>query len=150
MIKLSASVSKKVPVPDVEFSSQSYSAGMEIELACGASHQVVKDRLRSLYGLLEEAIQEQIEARPSQAPEERPRPPQERRNGPGNGGGNGRSRSATEAQQKAIYAISRSRGYSRKRLENLVSESFGVESVSDLSIGDASSLIDTLKNNGKD
>ena len=149
MIKLSASVCKKVPLPGVEFSSQSYSAGMEVEVSCDASHQVVKDRLRSLYGLLEEAIQEQIQGGPSQAPEERSRPPQQRRNGPGKGGGNGSSRSVTEAQQKAIYAISRSQGYSRQRLGDMVSESFGVDSVSDLSIGEASSLIDTLKNNGE-
>ena len=150
MIKLSASVSKKVPVPEVEFSSQNYSAGMEVEASCDASEQAVRDRLRSLYGLLEEAIEEQIEGRAPRVPEDRPRPPQQRRNGPGNGGGNGSSRSSTEAQQKAIHAIARSQGYSRQRLGGLISESFGVDSVSDLSIGEASSLIDTLKNNGKE
>jgi hypothetical protein len=37
MIKLSASVSKKVPVPDVEFSSDSYSAGLDVEMSSDAS-----------------------------------------------------------------------------------------------------------------
>ena len=92
---------------------------------------------------------ERKQGRPSQMPEQRPRPPQQRKDRPGNGGGNGSSRSSTEAQQKAIHAIARSQGYSRQRLGGLISESFGVASVSDLSIGEASSLIDTLRNNGK-
>jgi len=33
LIKLSANLSKKVPVPDVEFSSQQYGAAMEIEVS---------------------------------------------------------------------------------------------------------------------
>ena len=44
MIKLSADLSKKVPLPNVDFSSQSYSAGMEIEV-CSA------DALKALLGL---------------------------------------------------------------------------------------------------
>ena len=80
MIKLSASVSRRVPVPDVEFSSQNYSASVEAEASCDTSKQDVKDRLRSLCGLLEEAIEEQIEGRSPPGPEER-RPPQRPRKG---------------------------------------------------------------------
>ena len=149
MIKLSASVCKKVPLPGVEFSSQSYSAGMEVEVSCDASEQAVKDRLRALYGLLEEAIQGQIGGRQAEVPENDHQRSPDRRENHRRTNGNGSSRGATEAQQRAIQAIARSHGYSEQRLGGLISESFGVGSICDLSIGQASSLIDTLKNNGK-
>lgn len=148
MIKLSASVCKKVPLPGVEFSSQSYSAGMEVEVSSGTAPEELKRKLQSLYGLLEESIQEQIEGGQPEVPGNgHQRSPGQRNNHAGNG--NGSSRGATEAQQRAIQAIARSHGYSDQRLGGLISESFGVGSICDLSIGQASSLIDTLKNNGK-
>ena len=153
MIKLNANVSKKVPVPDVEFSSQSYSAGMEVELSSGSTKDEMNKRLRALYALLEEAINEQIQGRqggnargsangspkPARNPNSRPE---------GNGQQNGRR--ATKAQIGAIHAITKEQGYSEADLKELVSGSFGVDGPSALSIGQASSLIDTLKNNGKE
>ena len=68
---------------------------------------------------------------------------------PGGKGGNGQ-RLATKAQVKAIYAIAHERGYTDKDIEQLVSESFEVAMPSDLSIGQASELIDTLKGDGKE
>jgi hypothetical protein len=60
MIKLSASLSKKVPMPDVEFSSQSYGAAMEIEVSDSADSQEITQKLQSIYGLLEKSIDQQI------------------------------------------------------------------------------------------
>ena len=62
MIRLSANVSKKVPLPDVEFSSQQFSAGMEVELSSSVDKDELKGKIRALYGLLEESIDEQIGA----------------------------------------------------------------------------------------
>ena len=113
MIKLTANVSKKVPMPDLQFSSQQYSAGMEVEVASGASGEEVQKKLKALYALLEESIDEQIQACQAKSRTE------EDSAAPGNGrakgskqsgsGGNG-FRPATKAQVKAIYAIACEQG----------------------------------------
>jgi len=151
MIKLNASVSKKVPVPEVEFSSQSYSAGMEVEVASGASQDELKENLRTLYGMLEEAIDEQLgqqqigEQKPNSS--QNPAPTPESNKGPTRNKQNGRK--ATKAQVRAIYAITKERGYTEERMKELLS-GYGVEVSSALSIGQASTLIDALKNNGQE
>jgi len=156
MIKLSAGVSKKVPMPDLEFSSQSYSAGMEVEMASGASSEEIQKKLRALSGLLEASIDEQIRSCQAESGTHRdaatPRPKAESRRSQTGGsanGGNG-ARLATKAQVKAIYAIARERGYTDQDIERLVSDSFGAQRPSALSIGQASQLIDALKNDGKE
>lgn len=60
MIKLNASVSKKVPIPGADFSSQSFGAGLEVEVADNVSVDELQEKLRDLYGLLEVSVQEQI------------------------------------------------------------------------------------------
>ena len=158
MIKLSASVSKKVPVPDVEFSSQSYSAGMEVEVSSGTEPEEIGKKLKLLYALLEGSIDEQLAAGQSEAPQEPPNPPfprgtnghETRPNGHRTGNGTKKARTATEAQMRAIQAIASDRGYSEPGLADLLSSRFGAHTVEALSIGDASRLIDLLKNNGKE
>ena len=66
-------------------------------------------------------------------------------NGP-NGDKTNNGRKATEPQIRAIYAIGKERGYEMKELLS----GYGVEESSDLSIAQASKLIDALKNNGKE
>ena len=161
MIKLSANVSKKVPMPDVEYSSQNFSAGMEIEVGSNSSKAELKEKFRSLYALLATSIEEQIDDAggelPQNGPRERTRQTVTSRRSRGNGGngkgGNGSSgggRAATEAQVRAIYAIADDRGYSKQDLRELMTGAFGVQAPGALSIGQASTLIDTLKNNGKE
>ena len=153
MIKLLASVAKKVPMPDLEFSSQQYSAGMEVEVASGASGEEIQKKLKALYALLEESIDEQIQA--CQAKSGAEEDTASHGNGRAKGskqsgsGGNG-SRSATKAQVKAIYAIAREQGCTDQDIERIVSKSFGTKAPEELSIGQASELIDTLKNDGKE
>jgi hypothetical protein len=60
MIKLIGSVSRKVPIPDKEFSSQAFSAGMELEVSSDASFKEIKDKIKEMYGLLESSVKEQI------------------------------------------------------------------------------------------
>ena len=152
MIKLSANVSKKVPVPDVEFSSQSYSAGMEVELSSGTSKEEVEQKLRALYALLEESINQQIRDRKENSKGGNS-PKADAKQGQKNypkGNNSNTSRRATKAQLRAIHAIAKDQGYPDEELKSLVSETCGVDSTSALSIGQASALIDTLKNNGKE
>ena len=125
---------------------------MEVEVASGASGEEVQKKLNALYALLEESIDEQIQACPA-----KPRT-HEHAAAPGNGrakgskqsgsGGNG-VRPATKAQVKAIYAIAREQGCTDQDIERLISESFGTKAPEELSIGQASEFIDALKVNGK-
>ncbi len=60
MIKLTGNVSRKVPIPGTEYSSQSFSAGMEIEVGNDASIDEVHGKFKEMYAVLEEAIKAQL------------------------------------------------------------------------------------------
>jgi len=60
MIKLTGSVSRKVPIPGTEYSSQSFSAGMEIEVGNDASLSEVHRKFKEMYTVLEDAVKEQL------------------------------------------------------------------------------------------
>ena len=105
MLKLTASISKKLPVEGIEFSSKSASAGIEVEMPSAANAEEIRCRLKQLYAALEFSVDDQL-ANPSQVSDQGPS--HETHNGNGNGNGNGRK--ATEAQIKAISAIADDRG----------------------------------------
>lgn len=60
MIKLTGNVSRKVPIPGTEYSSQSFSAGMEIEVGNDASLDEIHKKFEEMYAVLEEAIKAQL------------------------------------------------------------------------------------------
>ena len=60
MIKIYGSISKKVPLPNVDYSSQSYSAGLEVEIASNATTEQIQQKIREVYSTLEVAVNEQI------------------------------------------------------------------------------------------
>lgn len=60
MIKLIGSVSRKVPIPWQEFSSQSFSAGMEAEIGNDATQEEIKAKIKEMYDILEASVKEQI------------------------------------------------------------------------------------------
>ena len=57
--------------------------------------------------------------------------------------------SAPDTRVRAIYAIGKERGYGDKKMKKLL-PGYGVDESSALSISQASKLIDSLKNNGKE
>ena len=138
MIKLSASVSKKLPLPDVEFSSHCCSAGMEVEIADTLTANEVRERLKKLYAVLDLAVDEQLRHR-SPLPEVTMFPG-------GRSGGNGDGRAATEAQVNAILSMARDRGITGDQLERGLRREYGIRSPEKLSIRQASRVIDRLKN----
>ncbi len=142
MVKLSASISKKLPVPDVEFSSRSCSAAIEAELPSGTKSAEVRARLKQLYALLELAVDEQLNS-PRQIPR------QGRDAQPGTNNGSATGRRASDAQIKAIRAIAHDRGLSDSRLHSLMQTEFDACHIEELSIRQASSLITILKHDGK-
>ena len=148
-VKLNIGLSRKVG--EANFGSRGASVNLEVELDSGiiSDQQRFKERVRALYAQARQSINAALDL-PSQAPAIEQ--PVVQRNGHasahnGNGNGSGsQSRqeggSATQSQVRAIFAIAR-----RNRLDpkNLVLERFGLDRPEDLSIRDASSLIDDLK-----
>jgi hypothetical protein len=60
MIKLTGNVSRKVPIPGTEYSSQSFSAGMEIEVGNDSSLNEIQKKFKEMYAVLENAVQAQL------------------------------------------------------------------------------------------
>ena len=61
MTKLSATLSKKVPIPGLEYSSQQFSCGLELELSGELTQDVIRQKLHNVYALLHAAIDEEIQ-----------------------------------------------------------------------------------------
>ncbi|GMV82502.1 MAG: hypothetical protein AMXMBFR7_36860 [Planctomycetota bacterium] len=173
MIRLSANLSRKVPIAGVQFSSQQFGASLEIEVSDADKPEAIQARIRELYDLLNRSIEEQITAaseakgesapggndqepggngQPKAQPEARrngrasPPRAQYRRNTGGNGQGNGgnaerRSAGATQAQQRAIFAICKQQGI---EMADVLAD-YNVADARDLTVMDASKLIDDLK-----
>ncbi|MEI6233313.1 MAG: hypothetical protein WCT04_09685 [Planctomycetota bacterium] len=171
MIKISANVSKKVPIPGMEFSSQQFGAAMEIEVSDADKPDAIHARIADLYALLSNSIDAQITGASQQAsngfsgpvvnvasarslpmPAQTQPMPQTPRNGYSNGrnrvasvngssNGNGRRVNATEAQCRAIFAICKSQGVN---MADVLAD-FNVGDPKDLHVKDASRLIDDLK-----
>ncbi len=160
MLRITAHLSKKIPLDGVEFSSQQFSAGIETEIACNADDKTIRETLKRLYGTLEQAIDEQIGRAGSEKHASKPMPAfvqkssqsaprngfrgQGRRFQPAqgrNGNGNGRSVGATPAQQKAIKALCHDLGID---LADALS-AYGVTQPGELTVRQASELIDALK-----
>ena len=60
MIKLTGSVSRKVPIPGTEYSSQSFLAGIEVEVGNESTSAEIQKKFQEMYVLLETAVNEQI------------------------------------------------------------------------------------------
>lgn len=144
MIKLHATVSKKVPIPGLNYSSRSYSAGIELEVADAASREQLEHRIREVYQLLERTVDAEIQA--ADAVEVRPPvnrlPDTNGRNGDPRGTRNGH---LTTAQLKAIWGIGKSLGMGKQQILDLVATECGVGTVDELSVKQASSIIELLK-----
>jgi len=108
MIKLTGSVSRKVPIPGHEFSSQSFSAGMELEIGNEASSEEVKKKFQEMYGILESTVKAQIICNGGTAP-----------SAPAHESGNGAD-PATPKQTKLIEKLVRERNiFGRDRIRLL-------------------------------
>ena len=157
MARLTAGLSKKRPGPE-EFSSDCFTAGMEIEISDSLTPEQIKQRLAQLHGLLESEVDQQVaralalqtttpgawngdcrrvqtQAKPSGVAPTKPA---------GQANDTGR-KPISEPQQRAIAAISKAAGLSRERVLDMARERFGVKSIEVLTVGDASKLIDCLK-----
>ena len=160
-MKLNVGLSRKVGEPN--YGSRGASVNLELELDNSLVEQPerLRDRIRQLYQLAKASVDEELNGtgqQPVLGNGQGNNHPldqnngrgldQYRMNGNGSSNGNGRStdgggpRQATSSQVKAIHAIA-----SRNRIDvgRLVKDRFSVQRPDDLSISDASTLIDELK-----
>jgi hypothetical protein len=160
-IKLSASLSKKVPIEGLQYSSQSFGGSLEIEIGTDTPDEI-KQRLHHLYESLAVSIDAEIAAahghgnnghapapartqpvaRPAAAqPAPAPRTAYPNTRSAPRPNGNGKKTTATEAQCRAIFAITKSLNID---LATYLAE-FRVTDAAQLPIKTASQIIDELK-----
>jgi hypothetical protein len=144
-VKLNIGLSRKVG--EANFGSRGASVNLEVELDSGivSDQQRFQERVRALYAQARQSINAELDL-PSEGPAIEQPVVQRNGHASAHNGKSSHSRQeggcATQSQVRAIFAIAR-----RNRLDpkNLVLERFGLERPEDLSIRDASSLIDDLK-----
>jgi hypothetical protein len=136
-MKLNVGISRKVG--EANYGSRGASVSFDVELEANLVHepQQLRERVRYLFGLAEEAVEEELRGHGQEGLNDR--------NSNGHGGNGNRpanGRKATVSQVRAIHAIAVRNGVD---LEVRLREEFHVSRPDDLSIGDASKLIDSLK-----
>ncbi len=153
MIRLSASLSKKVPIEGLSYSSQSFMAGLEVEISEQSNNSQICSRMRELYQMLEESINDQIrqhnknESVPNKSADmsnrtSQPRNSQKRREN--------KNYPASQAQLKAIAAIRHERELEEVELSRIIRQNFSKEAPADLSMKEASKLITLLNSQGRE
>lgn len=152
-LRLNIGLSKKVGLPD--YGSLGASANLELELdsAAVSDPDRLRQQVRYLFGLAKASVEEELsqqQATLSQTapPGRRSAPPAHNGNGQHASAANGHrpagrsnGRAATASQVRAIKTIAQRQ---RLHLASLL-EPFGVPTVEDLSLPQASQLIDALK-----
>lgn len=147
-LTLSVGVSKKLGLP--QYSSVGATCGVQVELDAGLLEHDLEDsheKARAAYVACHQAVHDELaRLRPHAAPPAEPRPApaaEPGRNGSPSADGRGRVRKpATANQVRAITALARRQDGD---LTDWLRAGYGVERVEDLSISEASRLIDELK-----
>jgi hypothetical protein len=144
-LKVNVGLSRKVA--DQHYGSRGASVNVELELESGLVTEPTKlqERIRQLFTLVRASVNEELNGNGHA-------PPSSNGNGnghtPTNGNGNGNGtprngqRQATQSQVKAINSIARNR---RIDIAHFLNDRFHVNKPEDLSIKDASKVIDELK-----
>lgn len=140
MLKAIVSYSKKVPVPDADFSSQGFSLSLETEVT-ETDPTAIQARLHQTFELVKASVeQELIQAKGAPA-QQQDRPNQQpQRN-------NGGVEKASNKQIKFITDLANQRGIGLSDLNADVRQKYGVGGLYDLTRKQASELLDEM--NGK-
>lgn len=145
-LKLNVGASKKVG--ESNYGSKGASVNLEVEVDSNLINDPPKlqDKIRKLFNLVRSSLAEELNGnghhQPTPSPANGSQPQQ---NGGASNGSSQRSnqpRPATQSQVKAIHAIAKAQ---RLNVTQLVRERFNVSKPEDLSIKEASQLIDSLK-----
>jgi len=152
MMKLSASISKKVPIEGMQYSSYSCSAGIEVELPDGTALEEVVGQLKALNATLEVAVDEQVRSG-SRSDSDRPAATGEQEAGSGcteeevacKPEGEAVQDRATQPQFNFIRTLAMEHAQSEASLAGFLKARYGVLNMAELSKGQASAVINLLK-----
>ena len=137
MLKAIVSYSKKIPVPDSEFSSQGYSLSLETEVP-ESDPAAIQARLHQTFDMGKTSVEQELANGKGQA--RAPVPPQAAPTRPPARTGE----KASNKQIKFLTDLATQRGLSLSDLNADVQRRFGVDGIYDLSRRDASLLLDEL------
>ena len=143
MLKLNAGFSRKVGEPN--YGSRGASVNVELELESGlvGDADALMNRIRNLFSIAKRAVDAELNGTPASQDS-----PNSQTNRQGNSSQNGRFtdgepvRNATVSQLRAIRTICNRQGLDAAQVAN---EKFQVDDLNELTIREASSLIDHLK-----
>jgi len=135
MLKAVVSYSKKIPVPDSEFSSQGYSLSLETEIP-ESDPGAIQTRLHQTFDLVKATVEDELANghKPEAKPQERNAPQ----------GNRGTTDKASNKQVKFITDLATQRGVSLSDLTADVRKRYGVDGIYDLTRKQASTLLDEL------
>lgn len=147
MLKLSVGFTKKVG--EANYGSRGASVNLELELDGGlvGDADKLKERIRQLFGLAKASVEEELAVTPVGKPTES----DAKANGNGHANGHAqaqrrdKTRPATASQVRALHAIAERR---QLDLADLLTGRFGTRDPAEITITEASALIDELKTNG--
>jgi hypothetical protein len=145
-LKLNVGLTKKIGEPN--YGSRGASVNVELELDSGLVNEPGKlqERIRQLFGVVRASLAEELNGN-GQRSSDRTQAPQAQPNGNAQRSDNGQKaqpRPATQSQVRAIGAIAKRL---RINLDELLGQRFQVKRTQDLSIKQASQLIDELNGN---
>ena len=142
MLKLNVGLSRKVG--EANFSSRGASVNLELEVesALAGDPDRLRDKIRHLFHLAKASVDEELNGNTHQGETNSNNGHRSQNGGRANGHGNGNGdRAATQSQVRALHAIARRQNVD---LTNLVQQRFGCQRPEELSLRNASSLIDEL------
>lgn len=138
MLKAIVSYSKKIPVPDSEYSSQGYSLSLETEIPENEPGKI-QTRLHETFELVKQTVEQELangngQGKPSASQTE-----------PAGSGRNGTGEKASNKQVKYITDLATERGIRLSELNAGIQKRCGATSLYDLSKKQASEIVEDLK-----
>ncbi len=141
LIKLHASYSKKIPA-ETQYSSKSFHASLEVEVADDLARDgdQLQQKLRSLWQDLQDAVETQITQSNGNG-NSAPIPRREEMTKPENGD----DRASSRQINYLTLLARRSKGWGLSALEKFIQDRFGNGSLFEISMSNASTLIEEFK-----
>lgn len=148
MLKLNVGACKKVGEPNYGSRGASVNVELELETSLIAEPQKLRERIRELFGVVRLSLVEELNGNGGSRSDSADQQQTHQSNGhanhdaPTRPNGQSQPRGATQSQIKALFAIAKSRGLN---LNEVIRDRFRCGKPEQLSIREASQLIDVLK-----
>ena len=146
MIKLTASFSKKVPVPGSDYSSQQYHAAVEVELPDGLTLEQLQGRIHQTFSLVQASVEHELGNDRQDSADSpaafTPAPPPAANGHAPNGRSEGNGARATGKQIQFITNLGLRNKLSLQALNDLALRTFGAADLAVLTRKQASDFIE--------